>query len=539
MEAQLRTLLEQQIEAQNQRIAELRVEQQQMFAKIMSVLEKDKDSNDVGENQINTSEVTGDRNVFKFLPKIEFPNFGGANPRIWIKKCARYFSLCKIPDSQKVDLASIHLTGKAEIWFASYIAVKKSVEWDDFIVDVCDRFREELRGTIVEEFNKLQQVGSLDDYLDSFEELKSMMIQKTPCLPDDFFIDSFVGGLKPQLKPFVKALRPTTLSEAVVYARLQEETIEAMKPHGKAVSPMSSKAPILPTYRPGPYQSSLPNSGSGVRTATSSSSLVGSSASVNKPYTQSFKPTRVLSAAERAEKSAKGLCYFCDQPYTRGHQCQNKKTQLFLVEIPDTDQEEPQEGEEEAIDFEVLEADPCISLHALNGIQGYQAMRVTGHYGKKPIHILVDSGSTHNFLDINLAKRLGCKLEGIDTQSVTVADGNELRCQFICKNFPWKLQGADFWADMFLIPLGSCDMVLGIQWLSTLGTIKWNFKHLTMEFKFQGHNHVLRGLRGKKVKVIKETQLHKAMHNAAHLCMLQLLPRRQHYEDTQVTGVNL
>ncbi|KAJ8423987.1 hypothetical protein Cgig2_009195 [Carnegiea gigantea] len=39
-----------------------------------------------------------------------------------------------------------------------------------------------------------------------------------------------------------------------------EETIEAMKPHGKGVSPMSSKAPILPTYRPGPYQSSLPNS---------------------------------------------------------------------------------------------------------------------------------------------------------------------------------------------------------------------------------------------------------------------------------------
>ena len=96
-----------------------------MFAKIMSVLEKDKDSNEAGENQINTSEVVGDKNVFKFLPKIEFPIFGGTNPRIWVKKCTRYFSLCKILDSQKVDLASIHLTGKAEIWFASYIAVKK------------------------------------------------------------------------------------------------------------------------------------------------------------------------------------------------------------------------------------------------------------------------------------------------------------------------------------------------------------------------------------------------------------------------------
>lgn len=142
-----------------------------------------------------------------------------------------------------------------------------------------------------------------------------------------------MGGLKPQLKPFVKALRPTTLSEVVVYARLQEETVEAIKPQGKVVNPINSMAPILPAYRPSHYQSSLPayrprhyqsslsNSNNGARTIPSSSSIVGSSASVNKPYTQSFKPTRVLTAVDRAEKSVKGLCYFCDQPYERGHKC--------------------------------------------------------------------------------------------------------------------------------------------------------------------------------------------------------------------------
>ena len=35
--------------------------------------------------------------------------------------------------------------------------------------------------------------------------------------------------------------------------------------------------------------------------------------------------------------------------------------------------------------------------------------------------------------------------------------------------------------------------MLGIQWLSTLGTIRWNFKHLRMEFLFQGQRVVLRG----------------------------------------------
>lgn len=96
-----------------------------MFGKIMALLEKDKDSAEVGENSIPNPELAGERNVFKFLPRIEFPVFDGMNPRIWIKKCARYCNLCKIPDNQKVDVASIHLVGKAEMWFARYIAVKK------------------------------------------------------------------------------------------------------------------------------------------------------------------------------------------------------------------------------------------------------------------------------------------------------------------------------------------------------------------------------------------------------------------------------
>lgn len=87
-------------------------------------------------------------------------------------------------------------------------------------MDVCDLFKEEMGGRVVEDFNKLQQVGSLDEYLDRFEELKSLMIKRTPILPDLFFVNSFVGGLKPHLKPFVKALKPTSLSEAVAYARL-------------------------------------------------------------------------------------------------------------------------------------------------------------------------------------------------------------------------------------------------------------------------------------------------------------------------------
>lgn len=35
----------------------------------------------------------------------------------------------------------------------------------------------------------------------------------------------------------------------------------------------------------------------------------------------------------RADKIAKGLCYYCDQKYDQNHKCKLKETQLFTVEI--------------------------------------------------------------------------------------------------------------------------------------------------------------------------------------------------------------
>jgi len=113
----------------------------------------------------------------------------------------------------------------------------------------------------------------------------------------------------------------------------------------------------------------------------------------------------VISAAEKAHKIIKGLCYYCDQPYEKGHQCQIKRTQLCLVKVPGVGGNECEELEEvglgeDAIGFEMVETDPCISIQAVNGIPQYQTMRVTGHYGRRPIQLLIDSGNTYNFLDI-------------------------------------------------------------------------------------------------------------------------------------------
>ena len=167
---------------------------------------------------------------------------------------------------------------------------------------------------------------------------------------------------------------------------------------------------------------------------------------------------------------------------------------MYILEVNEEEMEK-EEGEEQEEDLYPGDLNPHISVHAMNGMasKGYRTMRVTVFVRKRPLHILIDSGSTHNFLDTEIAKKLGCKIEKIGPMRVDVANGSSVACVAVCKGLFWTLQGSNFTTDVLLLPLGSCDMVLGIQWLETLGKIKWDFKSLRMEFEVHRKKHVLRG----------------------------------------------
>ncbi|GJZ28888.1 retrotransposable element Tf2, partial [Tanacetum coccineum] len=114
------------------------------------------------------------------------------------------------------------------------------------------------------------------------------------------------------------------------------------------------------------------------------------------------------------------------------------------------------------------ETTPHILLNALIGRNIFQKMRVIGHIGKYEIHILVDSGSTHNFIDCEIARKLGCQRKKTCPLQVTVANGNHMVSNSMCR-VKSQLKNEEFCADMMVLPLRGCEMVLGIKWLSTLG----------------------------------------------------------------------
>ncbi|XP_068475195.1 uncharacterized protein [Phaseolus vulgaris] len=190
---------------------------------------------------------------------------------------------------------------------------------------------------------------------------------------------------------------------------------------------------------------------------------------------------RNLTPTYMSERRAKGLCYFCDEPYSMEHSLVHKKLQIHVMEMDNDDINVKDTINEEREPTQ--SAEPQISVNALTGVTRLRTMRITGYYQKKTMHILIDSGSTHNFLDVQVAKNYGCTIEQMQPLNVVVADGSKISISSMVKNFKWTIQHTNCRADMLLLSLGCCDLVLGIEWLIQLGNIIWNFDKLTMEFK--------------------------------------------------------
>src|SRR6202522_4744965 len=82
-------------------------------------------------------------------------------------------------------------------------------------------------------------------------------------------------------------------------------------------------------------------------------------------------------------------------------------------------------------------------------------------------------------------------------------------------------------SPMIVIPMGGANVVLGIQWLQSLGTMAFNFQELFMKFSVEGKEIELRGITGKPGKVISSndmTKLLKKGHQGiiAQLCSLDV-----------------
>jgi hypothetical protein len=70
--------------------------------------------------------------------------------------------------------------------------------------------------------------------------------------------------------------------------------------------------------------------------------------------------------------------------------------------------------------------------------------------------------------------------------TATMANGERITCPGVLHHVTFSVQGDVFSTDLFVMPLAGYDVVLGAQWLGTLGRVTWDFKRRTMSFIMQG-----------------------------------------------------
>ena len=142
-----------------------------------------------------------------------------------------------------------------------------------------------------------------------------------------------------------------------------------------------------------------------------------------------------------------------------------------------------------------------ILVHVLRGLMNSKILKVEGKIGEGKLMIFINSVSTHCFLDEGTTKKLKCPL--IDTQPLTVivANGNKVMSRSACAGFCWEMQGEEFEADLRLLKLGGCDVVLGVDWMKHVSLICFDFNKTEVTFEKEGRRMTLIG--SKEVGVCK------------------------------------
>ncbi|XP_012845857.1 PREDICTED: uncharacterized protein LOC105965855 [Erythranthe guttata] len=281
----------------------------------------------------------------------------------------------------------------------------------------------------------------------------------------------------------VEMMKPKNLKEAMYTAKLQEKAVEINGRNRNGFKPQSIS------------QSNFREKESNEFNTRSSTPQVEGK----------LPPLKRLSSEEVEDRRMKGLCFNCDEKFTNGHKCRR----VFMIVAVDSKIEVEPEGEE---DSPVEESDNelyKISVYALAGQETSSTIKLQGRVNNHPITILVDTESTHTFLDTNTTKELNCVVEKSNSMNILFADWRKISSEGRCKHFQWRVGPHLFQANVRLLELGGCGLVIGVDLLKYLEPITFHYTQQKIELHLEGQLITLYGRQPTvSLQVITEQKAH-------------------------------
>ncbi|VFQ98572.1 unnamed protein product [Cuscuta campestris] len=311
------------------------------------------------------------------------------------------------------------------------------------------------------------------EYQSAFESI----LNKVSGVPEPTLVAMYIAGLKQPVQQKVNLRNPSTLPATFALAReLSACHQEAAATYSSGVRhpwpqrpPSSVTTGILPTPTAAPKLNSPTP-----RTSTATTNL----------------PVVRLTNAEKAERNKKGLCWYCDEKWVPGHHCKHR----FLVFMGPDEDDNPLDVE----DFVDRDQEAAVisgdvsNLHSLADSPSPRSLKLVGSIKEMAVQVLLDGGSTHNFIHPAVAERLALTLHSETLFRVYVGNGDSLWCAYSCPQMLVCLQGHRFDVDLYILEIHGPDIILGMQWLQTLGKVSHDYSQLTVEFSWKGSPVVLR-----------------------------------------------
>lgn len=261
----------------------------------------------------------------------------------------------------------------------------------------------------MESLTRLRQQTLVEDYKAKFEVLSNRLRD----LSESYKLSCFLSGLKEEIRLPVRMFGPKTLLAAYGLAKIQEEHVLSGRRNFKNSSwNMAGSALPKPAI---PTQSFVGGTCGGVPKVT--------------------VPIQRISPAQMEDRRKKGLCYNCDAKWQFGHKCQSPK--LFVIETVEIyDIPTPElvmDGPEmDSMEYAYTEEHPKISLHVITWSSHPKTMRILGTIGGKRVIILIDSGSTHNFLNSSIVQSSKLLVSKESRVRVQVANGEQILSEGKC-----------------------------------------------------------------------------------------------------------
>lgn len=137
---------------------------------------------------------------------------------------------------------------------------------------------------------------------------------------------------------------------------------------------------------------------------------------------------------------------------------------------------------------------PQVSLNSVIGLSNPKTMKLRGTVQGRDVVVMIDPGATHNFVSLAVVEELGMELTATGGFGVSLGNGDAIQGTGLCKNVEIVLDGrVAITVDMLPLELGNSDIILGVQWLETLGTVVSNWKTQLMQFEDGGRTVTLFG----------------------------------------------